>query len=338
MKIYFYGLHLWEGDYLKDKIGKSLSEHEIEFSEKDLNPDSLPENDAEIISVFVDSVVDKKVLDAMPNLKMIATRSTGFDHIDLKEAQKKGVVVSNVPAYGANTVAEHAFALLLTLSHKVYEAYDQVREKGSFSQEGLQGFDLLGKTIGVVGTGHIGTYAIKIAKGFGMEVIAHDINPNSDLEKELDFKYKDLDELLSSSDIVTIHVPFCEDTEGMFNEERLRKMKEGAVLINTSRGGIVETEALVKVLEEGHLAGAGLDVLEEEGVVSDELEFLRKEHPQESDLRAVLANHVLIDMPNVIVTPHNAFNTKEALERILKTTVLNIESFIEGNPENTVGV
>lgn len=336
-KIAFFKVEEWEKEYLGN-TGAALGAAPV-FIDSVLDASNIPtETDFDIISVFVDSQITKAVLDQFPNLKMIATRSTGFDHIDLDECRARGIVVSTVPSYGEVTVAEYAFALLLTLSRKIYEGYDRIRETGTFSPQGLKGFDLYGKTLGVVGTGKIGKHVIQIANGFGMKVVAFDLYPDQAVADKLGFVYKTLDEVLSESDVVTIHVPYTEDNKHFIAEPQLRQMKKGAYLINTARGPLVKTEDLLKVLKDGHLGGAGLDVLEEEGIIKDEMNFLTTaSHPGDVDLRAVIANHILIDLPNVVITPHNAFNTQEALQRILDTTVENINSFSQGQPENVVG-
>jgi D-lactate dehydrogenase len=336
MKIGFFGTKDWEKEYIEAKKDK-FAGAEVFFTEEIISEEHPPKiSDFEILSVFVDSNVTKSVIENLPNLKFIATRSTGFDHIDRKACAEKGIKVSYVPSYGENTVAEMAFALLLSISRKVYESYDRIRETGNWSFDGLQGFDLRGKTIGVLGTGRIGKHAINMAKGFGMTVVAYDAFPNQEMAKEMGFEYKPLEELLAISDVITIHVPYLPETHHLMNEERLMKMKKGAVLINTSRGAVVETAALVKVLKSGHLGGAGLDVLEEEGVVKDELDFLVSGKVEGHDWKTIVANHVLIDMPNVIITPHNAFNTKEAIQRILDTTADNIEAYLKGGIANEV--
>lgn len=353
MKILFAQIEKWEAEYIRSKVeSEKGKEVELVFSEEKLDKDNLSAGkDAEIISVFVGSKVDKEVIDAFPNLKLITTRSTGFDHIDSKYAAGKGIKTAYVPGYGDNTVAEYAFGLILTLSRKIYEAYDRIRETGSFSLDGLRGFDLKGKTIGIVGTGRIGQHMIKMAKGFDMNVIAFDAFPKKELEEQLGFKYVSFDDLLGQADIISLHVPYIKSngesgkekggqiipTHHLINLQNINKIKKGAILINTARGPIVETEALVKALNEGILGGAGLDVLEEEGAIQDEKTLLLHGHPEEHNLKTVLENHVLIDMPNVIITPHNAFNTKEALQRILDTDIKNIQSFIEKG-EPTFGI
>jgi D-lactate dehydrogenase len=267
---------------------------------------------------------------------MIAARSTGFDYVDIPLARSRGIEVCYVPSYGENTVAEFAFALLLALSRKVPEAHKQVTETGSFLQAELKGFDLKGKTIGVIGTGRIGMNAIKMAKGFQMNVVAYDPFPKTELADELGFRYVGFEELLGLSDIITLHAMLADSTRHMINEQSIYHIKRGAILINTARGGLVQTSALVKALEEGVISAAGLDVLEEEGDMQDEMNLLHNPHPKLEELQNVLSNNYLINHPRVIVTPHIAFNTAEAVERILDTTIENILSFANGQIKNRV--
>jgi len=334
MKIISVGNEQWEKEYLSSR----LPGQEMVFVDGFLQDRTdVSDPSAEMLCVFVSSHVGATELDRFPSVKYIVTRSTGFDHIDLTEAVKRGIVVSNVPTYGDNSVAEMAFALLLALSRRIYDSYKQVVEHTNFSPKGLTGFDLKGKTLGVVGTGHIGAYAIRIGKGFGMEVIAFDPFKNDALANELGFRYVgSMDELLGLSDVITLHVPHNDHTHHLISMESIAKIKKGAILINTARGPVVETLAMVKALEEEILAGAGLDVLEEEDFMLDETALLHTEAPTAEKLRNVLANQYLIDHPRVIVTPHNAFNTKEALERILATTIENIEACVSGVPKNVV--
>ena len=328
MKIGFFEIEDWEIDYLKNQ----LTSAELFFTKEKLNKDNLPqERNFDIISVFVGSNIDKEVINAFPNLKLIATRSTGFDHIDLKAAKEKNIPIAYVPGYGDNTVAEFAFGLILNLSRKIYTGFDQIRETGSFSLEGLRGFDLNNKTIGIIGTGRIDRYMVKIAKGFGMKVIAFDVKPDENFAKEMSFQYLSLDDVLVQSDIISLHVPYMKETHHLINSQNISKIKKGALLINTSRGAVVETESLIRGLNEKILGGVGLDVLEEEGAIQDEKTLILYGRPEEHDLKTLIQNHVLIDMPNVIITPHNAFNTQEALQRILDTDLENIKSFIEKN-------
>ena len=326
MKIAFFEIEPWEADYVKER----LPGYEVWVSQEKLTKETLPkELDFDAVSVFVGSKVTKDVLGQLLDIRVLTTRSTGFDHIDLVAAREKGVRVGYVPGYGDNTVAEFAFGLILDLAKKIYWGFDRIRETGTFSFNGLQGFDLKGKTIGIVGTGRIGCYMVKIAHGFDMNIVATDPMPKPELAAQYGFKYVSLDELLSSSDIISIHVPYLETTHHLINAGNISKIKKGALLINTSRGAVVETDALIKALHEGILGGAGLDVLEEEGAIQDEKVLVLYGHPEEHNLKIILENHVLIDMPNVIITPHNAFNTKEALQRILDMDLENINSFFD---------
>lgn len=321
MKIAFFETKNWEANYLRTK----LTDAQLTFFEKILDTDNLPEQrDFDCISVFTDSKITKRVIDAFPNLKLIATRTTGMDHIDQTAAQAKGIKVKNVPTYGENTVSEYTFALILNLARKITLAVDRIKEKNRFSSDGLEGFDLFGKTLGVIGAGHIGRNVIKIANGFGMKVVVFDAKPDQSLESQLNVKFVSFEELLKNSDIITFHIPYLPTTHHLINKNNIGLIKKGALLINTARGAIVETEAVVEALNKGILAGAAFDVLEEETNLKNEKNLLLERELDDQDLRTILENHVLIGMENVLVTPHNAFNTHEALIRILDTTVANI--------------
>ncbi len=335
-KIGYFQAEEWEKKYLHEHLKKD----ELEIYSDPLTPETIskyPEiTDNDILSIFVQSVVNKKVLDALPSLKFIVARSTGFDHIDMKECKKRGILVSNVPYYGENTVAEQAFALLLTLSRKIVPSVEQTQKGNFMHSPALCGFDLKGKIFGVVGTGHIGTYAIKIAHGFSMNVVAYDSHPNKKLAKEFGFRYvKTLEELLSEADIISLHAPYLKETHHMINAKNIHSIKRGAILINTARGGLVETKALLQALLDGTLLGAGLDVLEEENILEDKKRFSFKEFAT-SELAVALENYKLSAMENVIITPHNAFNTIEAKKRIIDTSLQNIEAFKKGKPVNLV--
>ncbi|MEQ8975335.1 MAG: hydroxyacid dehydrogenase [Coleofasciculus sp. C1-SOL-03] len=332
MKIIAFNVESWEQD-----IFQKLSPfHQVECVEQSLTTDNASHYaDADIISTFIYSDLSTDVLKQFNNLQMIATRSTGFDHIDTDYCQDHGIKVCNVPTYGENTVAEHVFALLLALSHNLIEATDRTR-KGDFSQVGLQGFDLRGKTLGVIGTGNIGQCVIEIAKGFRMEVVAFDVKPKEELASRLGFRYAEMKDVLSAADIVTLHVPANPKTHHLISTEQFDAMKDGVILINTSRGPIVDINALLQALAEGKVAAAGLDVLPEEPVMREEAELLRSVYRKQHDLETLLADHVLLRLRNVIVTPHSAFNTREAVQRIIDTTVENIDTFAEGNPQNVV--
>jgi D-lactate dehydrogenase len=291
--------------------------------------------DCAVLSGFIHTKLNQSTIGGLQNLKMIATRSTGYDHIDLNYCRSAGITVCNVPVYGDNTVAEHTFALILALSRKVIQSHNRART-GNFSLEGLQGFDLRNRTIGVVGTGHIGVHVVRIARGFMMKVVAYDVRPDKRLADALDFEFVDtLEELLAASDIVTLHSPLLPSTHHMINSRTIHLMKKGALLINTARGGLIETDALLAALSSGHLGGAGLDVFEGETLIQEEKQLLSNDYNVE-DLRTLVKNLALFRHENVIVTPHVAFNSNEALERILLTTIQNIVSFEAGKPINVV--
>ncbi len=294
--------------------------------------------DAEIISTFINSEISKEVIDALPKLKLISTRSTGYDHIDVEYAKSKGIAVSNVPSYGSRTVAEFAFALMLDLSRKVSDANRQIRQDGSFDITNFRGFDLFGKTLGVIGTGKIGKNVIKIAKGFGMNVVAFDAFPDAQFAAEVGFTYMPLAGLLAVSDIVTIHTLYNKDTFHLINKDNAKLFKKGAYLINTARGEIVDTEALIWAIEQKILAGAGLDVLEGERKLKEEAEFLfnSRNAADDQSFRTLIEDHMLMDMPNVIVTPHIAFSSREAEAEILKTSAENVMAFAKGSVINSV--
>lgn len=312
------------------------SGHELVFTAQPLRADNASQfADAEIVSVFIYSKIDRAVLAQLPALKLIATRSTGHDHIDTRACAEHGIMVSNVPTYGENTVAEHVFALLLTISHRLREAMARARS-GRFTPEGLEGFDLQGKTLGVIGTGNIGRHVARIARGFAMPVLAFDVKPQPRIAKELGFRYVSLDELLAGSDIVTLHVPALPQTEHLIDARAIGGMKRGAILINTARGSIVDARALIEALGSGKLAAVGLDVLPDEPLIREEAELISSIYANQRDIRNLVADHILLNMPNVIVTPHSAFNTREAIARITTTTVDNIVSFLDGVPANVV--
>jgi D-lactate dehydrogenase len=301
--------------FLELLAGSDLAFYEEKLSENNINE----AKDADIVSVFTNSVMTKDVIDSLPNLKAIVTRSTGFDHIDVAYANTKGIKVCNVPAYGSETVAEFAFALILTLSRKVREATSGLKENGDYTVPiDSQGFDLSGKTLGVVGTGKIGKNVVHIARGFSMNVVAYDLYPDLAFAKENNFVYETLPNILAQSDIVTLHAPYTKENHHLINQENISLFKKGAYLINTARGELVETEALLLGLKNGTIAGAGLDVLE------GERNFKKGE---------VIP---MLDMPNVVMTPHIAFNTKEAEMRIIQTSVDNIKNFISGTAINLV--
>jgi len=331
-KIAFFELEDWEKDYLI----KDLNNCRLQFIDDPLKENNAAQaKDADAIGIFIYSAVNKKILEKFQNLKLIATLSTGFEHIDLKECRKRKITVCNVPHYGENTVAEHTFALILNLTRKIHKAYERT-VRGDFTIGGLRGTDLQGKTIGIVGTGSIGQHVIRISKGFEMNVMAFDKLKNLKLARKLGFRYISFEHLLKNSDIITLHVPYNKSTHHLINKKAISKMKKGVFIINTARGGIIETSALLKGIQSGKIGGAGLDVLEGECFIREEKQILSRHFLKECDLKTVLQDHLLLMQPNVIITPHNAFNSSEALHKILDTTILNINSFLKGKPVNVV--
>jgi D-lactate dehydrogenase len=323
MKIAFFEIEGWEKEYLEEK----LKGHKLVFFNGELTKELVNNvKDVEVISVFIYSKINKNILEELKNLKAVVTRSTGFDHIDVKECNKRKIAVLNVPYYGENTVAEHTFALILALSRKIHKSYERTT-RGNFSLEGLRGFDLKDKTIGIIGLGHIGKHVARIAKGFEMKILAYDLNKDLSFAKKTGVKYVDFEYLLKNSDIITLHCPYNKKTYHLINKKNIKLVKKGAYIINTARGGNVETRALVSSLARGDLGGAALDVLEEESIIKEEIQLLSKNFPKEN-LQNLLENHLLLTFDNVIITPHNAFNSKEALERILEVTVENIKNVI----------
>ena len=333
MHAVFFETAPWERRYLT----RALTAHHLHARcvPEPLTTDTLRmAGGAEILSVFIYSALTAPLLRRLPRVRLIATRSTGFDHIDLATCRKRRIEVANVPSYGENTVAEHTFALILALSRNVHKAYVKTI-KGDFSLAGLQGFDLKAKTLGVVGAGHIGLHVIKMAKGFGMDVLVSDVRKNVFLSEVLDFRYVPLETLLRRSDIVSLHVPAMPSTHHLMNRTTFRMMKRGALVINTARGGLVDTDALVWALDEGIVGGAGLDVLEGEELVKEERQLLSQDFSKEK-LATALKNHILLHRENVVITPHIAFDSREALQRILETTVNNIAGFVHHAPTNVV--
>jgi len=331
MKIAFFEVQDWEEPFLKE----GFSGHEVKLLKETLDEKKAGEvKDFDVISVFIYSKLSGELLSKLDNVRLVATRSTGFDHIDLEACRRRGVLVCNVPMYSENTVAEHAFALILSLSRMIHDSYERTRQ-GDFTCQGVQGFDLNGKILGVLGTGRIGTKVIEIAKGFEMEVLAYDKYPNMKTAEKLGFQYADVASLLRKSDIVTLHLPLNEATHHFLNKDKMGIMKKGALIINTARGGLVDTEALTEALVKGNLGGAGLDVLEEERLIREEAQLLLDNVPRER-LATMLRAHILLRLKNVIITPHCAFNSRESLQRLVNTTIENIRAFIEGKPQNIV--
>ncbi|WP_047288474.1 2-hydroxyacid dehydrogenase [Pseudomonas protegens] len=282
----------------------------------------------EVVCAFINDDLSAPVLEqlAAGGTRLIALRSAGYNHVDLPAAQRLGLDVVRVPAYSPHAVAEHAVALILALNRRLHRAYNRTRE-GDFTLHGLTGFDLVGKTVGIVGTGQIGATFARIMAGFGCQLLAYDPFPNPAVEA-LGARYLDLPELLAQSQIISLHCPLTEASRYLINQQSLAHMQPGAMLINTGRGGLVDTPALIEALKSGQLGYLGLDVYEEEAQLFFED---RSDLPLQDD---VLAR--LLTFPNVIVTAHQAFLTREALAAIAETTLHNIASWAAGQPQNRV--
>jgi D-lactate dehydrogenase len=296
-------------------------EHELVFFDARLNSETAKLASGFLgICSFVNDRVDRVTLRALSEggTKLVLLRSAGYNHVDVEAAREFGIKVARVPEYSPYAVAEHAVALILTLNRKIHRAYNRVREL-NFALDGLVGFDLHGKSVGIIGTGRIGSAFAKIMHGFGCELLAYDVTQNEMLRDEIKINYVDIDELLAKSDIVSLHVPLTRNTKHIINERAFSLMKKDTMLINTSRGGLVDSLALIKALKARGIGSAGLDVYEEEeGVFFEDLSSLGLNDD-------ILAR--LLTFPNVIVTSHQGFLTNEALENIAQTTLLSASQF-----------
>ena len=287
---------------------------------------------AQVLCVFVRTPVTRDLLQRMPALQLVATRSAGVDHIDLDACRERNVAVVHVPDYGAATVAEHSFTLLLGLARHLCEARGRALQ-GRFSYRGLPGFALAGKVLGVVGFGRIGTHVARIAQGFGMTVLTFDPRPRSEVAINLGIDFVGWSELLERSDILSLHAPLTPETHHLLDDDAFARIKPGVVLLNTARGGLIDEEALLRALDRGTVSAAGLDVLEHEGGAAPEA-------PMGCDglgcVRGWESSHPLLRHPRVLVTPHVGFNTHEAVARILHETVDNIAAWHADQPRHRV--
>ena len=305
--------------------------HEVVFYENRLNEKTAPLTQGfPVACVFVHDDVNANVLEKLAEngTKLVALRCAGFNNVDTQKAKELGIQVVRVPAYSPYAVAEHTVALMLALNRKIYKAYNYVRE-GDFSLHGLLGFDMHQRTVGIVGTGKIGAVVAKIMHGFDCKILAYDVHENEDV-KAVGGTYVTLEELFAQSDIISLHCPLLPPTKHMVNEESIKHMKDGVMLVNTSRGGLIKTPAVVDALKSGKIGYLALDVYEEE----DELFF-------EDLSMQVIQDDVfsrLLTFPNVIITGHQAFFTREALKSIAETTMQNISDYEKGEElANTVG-
>mmetsp|Transcript_62679 Transcript_62679/g.136115 ORF Transcript_62679/g.136115 Transcript_62679/m.136115 type:complete len:335 (-) Transcript_62679:49-1053(-) len=285
---------------------------------------------AEAVCAFVNDDLSRVVIQtfAENGVKLILLRCAGYDRVDLAAVKEFGIKVARVPAYSPYAVAEQAFALALTLNRKIHQAYNRVRE-GNFMLNGLVGFNMHGKTIGIVGTGKIGRIAAQIFQGLGMDLLAYDVYKNNEIE-EMGGRYVELDELYRTADVISLHTPLLPETRHMINMDTINKMKDGVLIINVSRGGLIDTGDVIKGLKSGKIGGVGLDVYEHEGPL-----FFQNFQQMGKEKRIAAWDEqfsVLRSFPNVIVTPHTAFLTKEALRNICDTTIMNAQQFEKGEP------
>ena len=311
--------------------------------------------DARALSLFIHTQIDARFLAARPDLKLIATRSTGADHIDLAACRERGVTVANVPSYGEHTVAEHTFALILTLSRRMREVIGTPGKTDRVPYEAVRATELRGKTLGVIGAGRIGQHVIRIARAFGMKVLTFDVANSPCPPGVVDCEAATLDRLLAEAHILTLHIPLLPETHHILNRDALARCRPGVIVINTARGGLIDTDALLDALDSGQVGGAGLDVLEEDSIIRQEAtsvigeQIVRRLHtvtgPAElhdrdpgriKELENLMRNRRLLARPDVIFTPHVAFNSVEAIARINLTTAENIRLSLRGEASNIV--
>ena len=325
MKVAIYNIK----DYEKPIFMKMGHQHQLLFITEALSMTSVAvAKGCDVVCCFVTDCLNKDMIETLHSygIRLIALRSTGFDHVDLKAARDAGITVVHVPKYSPEAIAEFAVALILLLNRKLINAYVE-GQRNNFSLDGLIGFNLHKKIVGIIGTGNIGTAFAKIMNGFGCHLLAVDPVPNP-VCKTLNVRYVSLDELLSESDIISLHCPLNDQTKYIINEQACIKMKENAMLINTGRGGLCDTQALIAALESGPLTYAGLDVYEKEKAL-----FFKDHH---SDIIKDPLFLKLRSLPNVMITPHQAFLTKEAIDNIVKTTLNNISAFEKGKVMNQI--
>ncbi|OPZ77504.1 MAG: D-lactate dehydrogenase [Alphaproteobacteria bacterium ADurb.Bin438] len=337
MKAVFFDVDDLTFDYLEKNKIKG-----VEYKICKYSANNIPESDlfylldAEVLSFFVTSTgIDGKFLDKFKNVKLIANRSTGFNNIDLEYCKEKGIEVVNVPRYGEATVAEYTYGMLLTLVRKIARARRDLKNGNCANLNRYMGIDLFNKTIGIVGTGAIGRHSIKIAKGFQMKILAYDLYPNQEFAKEEGFEYVSLEELYKNSDIISLHCPSTPDNYHMLDEKAFKQMKDGVIILNTSRGELINAEDLYDAVVSKKVGGAALDVLEYERSLVD-FKVNDTDMPEDGILLTSFVNLKLMQLSNVLLTPHIAFNSIDAVHRILSTSLDNIKAFSEDRIQNSV--
>lgn len=334
-KIIFFDVRDNEKELLKDSCG---GKYDYKFIVEPLDDKTQLNEEmkqADVISCFTFSRVDANILKQFPNLKLIALRCVGFDHIDINYCKEHGIQVVNSFGYGNVTVAEFAFALIFDVMRKVSRAYMNLKNE-HLDRDIYTGFELKDKNIGIIGTGAIGTESIRIAKGFGMNVLAYDVFPKDELIQKYGVKYLPLDELLKESDVISLHAPLTDDNFHMIDENKFNLMKPNAVIVNTARGELIDSRALFEALSSHKIFGAGLDVLEAENVLIQPDAITDFDYLTNDYIKQTLINERLLKLHNVVITPHIAYNTQEAQDRILHITINNINSFFKGEVQNSV--
>lgn len=324
MKIAVFSTKPYDAEYLDKYNSNNIT---FKYFDVPLNADTVKlTSEYDGICIFVNDKAGTEVIEKLAEngIQLIVLRCAGFNNVDLETAKKKGIKIYRVPAYSPDAVAEHALALIMTLNRKTHKAYNRVRD-GNFSLDRLKGFDLNGKTVGVIGTGKIGAIFARIMWGIGCNVVAFDKYPSEELKK-IGVTYLELDELLAKSDVISLHCPLMESTKHIINKNTLAKMKDGVMLINTSRGALIETVDALEALKTGKLGYLGIDVYEQE-------EQLFFEDLSESIIQDDLIMR-LISFPNVLITSHQGFFTEEALQQIAMTTLKNIDDFSNGTENN----
>ena len=323
--IIFYDTKQFERVFFEKEL---FDKYNLEFKEYELTPDndiSYLEENAEIISVFTGSRLTSETLYKFKKLKLILTRSVGFSHIDMEYCNENHILVANTPHYGDYTVAEFSFGILLNLVRRICYGVNELKNGDLYPE--TFGMELCDKTIGIIGTGFIGEKSVKIAKGFSMNVICYDIKENVEVEEKYGAKYVSLDTLCKLSDVIMLHAPLTPNSYHLIDRDKISLMKEDVVIVNTARGELIDTEALYDALLDNKIKGAALDVLEYEETISNKRPG---ENINLKNLRTSLINSKLLNLPNVIVTPHIAYDTKESVNRILEMTLVNLYQYENG--------
>lgn len=334
-KIVFFDTDNFDKKFLNAAFDGKFDIEYVENSLNDMTELTDKQKQAQIISCFTTSRVSKEVLEKFPNLKLIALRSVGFNHIDTDYCKEHGIAVETTPNYGNMTVAEFAYALLLDVARRVTSTYMFMRNTDIIPRN-TTGIELFGKTIGIVGLGKIGAESARIAFGFGMKILGYDKYEREDLKEKYGVQYVDFETLIKNSDFITLHAPATKDNYHLFDEKAFNKMKQNAIIINTARGELIDTQALYNALKNKVIRGAGLDVLESEETMENRDYLNDIDRLNTKSLQNTIFNDRLLRLNNAIITPHIAYDTQEAIERILSTTVENINEFVQGRTQNNV--